>query len=86
MIILIMYYTYIIESITSEKLYIGQTNNLTDRIKRHNTNQNKFTKNKGPWKLIYSKEFGSRSEAVKFEMKLKSIKNKSYLLEKLHSF
>ena len=35
-------------------LYIGQTNNLSDRIKRHNKNQNKWTRFKGPWKVLYS--------------------------------
>jgi putative endonuclease len=78
-----MYYTYIIKSISNGILYIGQTNNLSDRIKRHNTNQNKYTKNKGPWELIFHKEFNTRSEAVKLELKLKSIKNKTFLLEKL---
>jgi len=78
-----MYYTYIIESISRGSLYIGQTNNISDRINRHNTNQNKYTKNKGPWKLIFYKEFNTRSEAVKLELKLKSIKNKTFLLEKI---
>jgi putative endonuclease len=80
-----MYYTYIIKSISNGILYIGQTNNLSDRIKRHNTNQNKYTKNKGLWELIFYKEFNTRSEAVKLELKLKSIKNKTFLLEKLKS-
>ena len=74
-----MYSTYVIKSLTNDKYYIGQTNNLEDRIKRHNANRNKYTKGKGPWKLIYSKGFSTRSEAVKLEMKLKSLKNKEYL-------
>jgi len=75
-----MYYTYILQSESSGKIYTGQTNNLTDRINRHNANQNKYTKNKGPWKLSFVKEFNTRSEAVIFENKLKSIKNKDYLI------
>jgi len=80
-----MYHTYVLESITSGKLYIGQTNNLTDRIERHNTNQNKFTKNKGPWKLLYSTEFNTRSEAVIYENKLKSFKSRDYLIRYLEN-
>ena len=74
-----MYYTYIIKSTSSDAYYIGQTNNLQDRIDRHNQNRNKYTKGKGPWKLEYSKSFNSRAEAVRLEMKLKSFKNKQYL-------
>jgi len=74
-----MFYTYILQSESTNKLYIGQTNNLESRINKHNNNKNFTTKNKGPWKLIFSKEFDSRSEAMIFEKKLKMIKNKEYL-------
>ena len=69
------FYLYILESESSGRLYIGQTNNLPDRIYRHNSNQSLSTKNKGLWKLIFSKEFDSRSEATLLERKLKSWKN-----------
>ncbi|WP_052324559.1 GIY-YIG nuclease family protein [Haliscomenobacter hydrossis] len=59
-----MFHTYIIQSTSSGVLYIGQTNNLPDRILRHNTNRNKWTKNKGPWTLIFSRAFETRSEAM----------------------
>ncbi|MBX2944123.1 MAG: GIY-YIG nuclease family protein [Cyclobacteriaceae bacterium] len=39
------------------KLYIGQTNDIDDRLHRHNSNQNLATQNKGPWKLLFYKEF-----------------------------
>ena len=76
-----MYFTYVLQSLTSNKLYVGQTNNLQDRIQRHNNSRNIYTKNKGPWKLIFSREFKSRTEAVKLEKRLKSFKNKDYLLK-----
>ena len=75
-----MFHTYIIQSTSSAILYIGQTNNLPDRILRHNTNRNKWTKNKGPWTLIFSHAFETRSEAMVLEAKLKSFKNREYLL------
>jgi len=37
--------------------------------------------NKGPWKIIFSREFETRAEAVRLEKKLKSFKNKEYLVE-----
>jgi putative endonuclease len=78
-----MFYTYILQSESTNKLYIGQTNNLEARIKRHNNNKNFTTKNKGHWKIIYSKEFETRSEAMLYEKKLKSIKNKEYILREI---
>ena len=74
-----MYYTYIIKSPSLNIYYIGQTNNLEDRLKRHNQNRNKYTKGKGPWKLVYSKSFNTRAEAVQLETILKNFKNKDYL-------
>ena len=76
-----MYFTYVLQSITSNTIYVGQTNNLQDRIQRHNNSRNIYTKNKGPWKLIFSREFKSRTEALKLEKRLKSFKNKDYLLK-----
>ncbi|MEL6557298.1 MAG: GIY-YIG nuclease family protein [Bacteroidota bacterium] len=70
-----MYYTYILESTSTGRLYIGQTKDLYDRIDRHNRNLNKSTKNQGPWKLLYNTIFETRSEAVTLERKLKGFKN-----------
>jgi len=70
-----MFYTYIIESETTKKLYIGQTNDIDDRLHRHNSNQNLATKNRGPWRLLFFKQFNSRAEAVQLERKLKAWKN-----------
>jgi putative endonuclease len=76
-----MYYTYVLQSLSSEKYYIGHTENLERRLYEHNSNQSKSTKYKGPWKLVFKKEFLSRSDAVKFELKLKNTKNKNYLIK-----
>jgi putative endonuclease len=75
-----MFFTYILQSEKDSSLYIGQTNNLTDRLLRHNQGRNQYTKTKTPWILIYSKEFETRSQAVQLEMKLKAWKNKDRVL------
>jgi len=54
-----------------DRVYIGHTQNLKERLHRHNTNRSSFTRNKGPWTLIYSEEFPSRSLAMKREQQLK---------------
>ena len=77
-----MYYTYVLEN-SSGKLYIGQTDNIESRLARHNNGASKFTRNKGPWILIYKKGFGSRSEAVIYERSLKSLKSSKYIRESI---
>jgi putative endonuclease len=78
-----MFYTYVIQSLKTNQIYIGQTNDLNDRLNRHNSNRNKWTKNKGPWLLIYSKEFVSRSLAVQLERKLKGFKSRERVLTRI---
>ncbi len=64
------YTTYILQS-ESGRFYIGQTNNLQNRLRRHNSGRSKFTKSRGPWRLVYSEQFSTRSEAVQRELELK---------------
>jgi putative endonuclease len=75
-----MYYTYILEN-EFGKRYIGQTNNLEKRLKRHNAGGVKSTKGKGPWEIIFSKEFATRKESVNYETYLKSLENSNYIKE-----
>jgi len=72
------YFVYILYSNNFNKYYIGQTNNLEKRIKQHNENEefNSFTKKYRPWILIYKESCESKSNALKLEKYLKSLKNK----------
>ena len=79
-----MYYVYIIES--SSRWYYGFSENLDQRIKDHNSNRSKYTRNKGPWKLIFKRTFVDKTTAIKFENQLKKIKNKKYIKEKYKDF
>ncbi len=78
-----MFYTYILQSDSTGKLYIGQTKNIEDRLGRHNRRGKSYTNGNGPWKVIFQKEFISRKEAIRLERKLKSYKNKEYILSLL---
>ena len=68
------YYVYILESDKGYH-YIGQTNDLIDRLHRHNTGRSTYTKNKGHWEIVIFVEANTRAEAVQLEMKLKRMKN-----------
>lgn len=72
-----MFFIYIIESEVNGSYYIGQTDNLEERIKRHNQHRNRSTKSKAPWKLLHYQVYDTRSEAVKVETYLKSLKKRS---------
>ncbi|MEN2414951.1 GIY-YIG nuclease family protein [Flavobacterium mesophilum] len=74
-----MFFVYILYSYTKEKFYVGQTNDIEDRLKRHNNGQSLSTKNGAPWKVIYTIELNSRSEAVVLETKIKKRGAKRYL-------
>lgn len=68
------YFVYVLRSLKDQKLYIGQSNNLEDRLKRHNEGRVTATKSRLPLSLMYSEEYKTRTEAVKRERYLKGLK------------
>jgi len=75
------YYIYILKSSTTGKLYTGSTQNLEARLKAHKDGLSPYTKGRGPWELMYSEEFPTRSEAMKREKFLKIRKGRDFLNE-----
>jgi putative endonuclease len=73
-----MFFVYILESMVNGRLYYGQTNDLEDRIRRHNAGENRSTPSGRPWKMVGYRVFATRSEATLFETRLKRSKNKAY--------
>jgi putative endonuclease len=66
-----MYSTYIIFSESTDRYYVGSTQNVDERLRRHNSDHSKSTKGKGPWRLIKTFTFNTRAEAMEFEKKIK---------------
>ena len=77
------FYTYIIQSKSTGKIYTGQTCDLVKRLRQHNDPDCKIgvytKKNKGPWKLFYYEKFNTRSDAIKREKQLKSGKGREFI-------
>jgi len=73
------YFVYIIESLKDGSYYVGSTQNLTERMERHNQGRSKYTKTKRPWKLVYTEEHPDRSCATRREREIKSRKSKSHI-------
>ena len=80
-----MFSTYILKSETTGRFYIGSTADLDDRLRRHNEGREKSTKARGPWVMLFCKDFETRSEAIKYERYLKSLKNRKYILKLIAS-
>ena len=72
---LFMFTVYILKSLKNGKYYIGQTEDVVDRIKRHNSGRSKATKNFTPWEVVYSEEYLTRSLAFRREQEIKSYKS-----------
>jgi len=54
--------------------YTGSTNNVEKRFKDHLDGHGaRYTKSHKPVKVIYREEFASKSEALKYEVKLKKL-------------
>jgi putative endonuclease len=64
---MIMYYVYVVKSTSSGSIYIGSTNNIKRRLIEHNCGNSRYTKNRGPWELIYVEEKKSSVDATKRE-------------------
>ena len=79
------YSVYMILSKVNNRLisYVGYTNNLQKRLFLHNTSKGaKFTRGK-KWKLIYSKIYYDKSQAMKEEFKLKKNYKKRNVIKKM---
>jgi putative endonuclease len=74
-----MFYVYVLKSKIDNSFYAGQTGNLQERIKRHNTGRSVYTKAKMPWELVYFEEFETRIDALHREQEIKSWKSKILL-------
>ena len=71
------YYVYMLRCVSTVKkrTYVGYTQNLKERLIKHNSNKGaKFTKG-NKWKLIYKKKFLFKSKAMSYEYNLKHDRN-----------
>jgi predicted GIY-YIG superfamily endonuclease len=73
-----MYYVYILKC-SDSRTYIGCTDNLKDRIDRHNNSSVPATKDRLPIKLISYFAFSNKYTAFNFEKYLKSGSGRAFL-------
>jgi len=79
-----MFYVYVLRNVEKKKQYIGQTNDLEKRLKRHNQllptkSTSYITRNSGVWKTIYVEEYKTRIEALRRGKQLKSARGREFI-------
>ena len=67
-----LFYTYVLKSEKDDKLYIGYTNNLRERILNHNKGTVIATKKRRPLKLIYFEACLDKKHAIDREKYFKT--------------
>ena len=82
------FYVYMIKSITdgSKKSYVGYTNNVKQRLKKHNSNKGAKSTKGYKWIVIYQRYFKTKNEAMSYEYRLKNDKRKRSKLLKNEDF
>ncbi len=67
-----MFIVYAIKSISTGRIYIGQTNDPAARLLEHNRGNVSSTQYETPWQIIKTEAFDTRSQARWYEYQLKS--------------
>ncbi len=81
-----MHVVYAVYNRKHDKIYIGESDNLDERIQAHN--DHRFTTSytarfDGSWELVYQEVATNRQEARKREKQLKSYRGRQFLLREL---
>lgn len=77
-----MYYVYILKC-ADNKTYVGCTNNMDERLKRHQSGWVPATKNRLPVELVTYMVFQDKYKAFNFEKYLKSGSGRTFLNKRL---
>ena len=73
------YYVYILYSETINQYYVGQTQNIEERLQQHRNSRSKSTKKASDWVLVYSEVFAFRADSVNRESEIKKKKSRKYI-------
>ncbi len=72
------YFVYMLVSISKnkKKTYVGYTNNLKNRLLKHNSNKGAKSTKGYKWRIIFKKKFLSKNKAMSYEYNLKKDRRK----------
>ncbi len=79
-----IYYVYLIKSLKhSDKIYVGYTENLEQRLETHNSGGSIHTASSRPWELVMHFVFKDKQKALDFEAYLKSHSGRAFIAKRL---
>ncbi len=81
-----MFTVYVLYSQSHNKIYIGYTSNLEDRVKSHNELATKgWTVRFRPWEIVHTEIFEIKADAMRREKELKSAKGREWIWQLLEN-
>ena len=81
-----MYTVYALYSTKYDKIYIGYTSNIEQRLAQHNLLSGKgYTVKYRPWQIIYSETYETKKEAMAREKQLKSATGRNFIRQLIPS-
>jgi len=81
--IIMLFYTYVLKSEQDNKLYIGWTNDLQNRLKEHNAGRVTATKNRRPLALEYFEACKDKKKAIAREKYFKTGFGRNFLKNRI---
>ena len=82
-----VFYVYLIKTIKGfkNKSYVGYTNNIKNRLIKHNSNKGAKATKGYKWEIVFVRKFESKIKALSFEYKLKKDRNERLKLIKIYN-
>ncbi len=81
-----MYYVYILQSLKDDKLYVGYTNDLRQRLTTHNQRKNFSTAPRAPFSLIYYEAYINKNDVKTREKFFKTGWGRGYIKKILKNY
>jgi putative endonuclease len=82
-----MFTVYALYSYSHNKIYVGFSSDIVQRLISHNHPENKgWTAKFKPWILIYSEKFELKSDAMLREKELKSFQGRQFIWSQVKLF
>jgi predicted GIY-YIG superfamily endonuclease len=79
-----MHYVYLLRSIPNpDQTYIGLTEDLKARVRKHNEGGSPHTAKFKPWELVHYSAFKQRGKAADYELYLKSGSGRAFAKKRL---
>ena len=82
-----MYSCYILHSLKLDSFYVGESDNVSERLKQHNSGfyQGSFTAQTTDWTIFVVLDCNDRAHARRVERHIKAMKSKEYI-RNLHRY